>query len=211
MREDCASTADREKKRQQDAAYYLANKQKILAKVKEYYRNNLSAKKSYALEYYKKHRQEVVARYHQNPEISLARSGAWKKNNPRRHSEHSQKYYKSHLDKIKEYARAYRKSHPGAHAAIIHKRRALQRSATINLAKISEWMRSIRSKSCAKCYYCGCKVRGKRLHFDHIVALANGGAHSVENLCVSCSVCNQSKHTKFIRTWVKMGQQVLEL
>lgn len=211
MREDGVTTVDREKQRQYNQAYYHAHRDRIKARVMEYYRANEAKKKAYGREYYLKNREVVVARYHQNPRISLAKSKAWKQRNKEKHSAHARKYYRLHLAQIKEYAKRYRKTHPGAHTAIIEKRRALQRAATINLTKITEWMQEVRRKPFAKCYYCGSKVSGRRLHFDHIVAIAKGGAHSVENLCVACADCNHSKHTKSVRAWVRVGQQMLEL
>ena len=36
-------------------------------------------------------------------------------------------------------------------------------------------------------------------------------AHAVDNLCVSCATCNLTKHNQSVRTWVRVGQQFLEL
>jgi 5-methylcytosine-specific restriction endonuclease McrA len=91
------------------------------------------------------------------------------------------------------------------------KRRALKKAATINMNGILEWISRIKSKPSAVCYYCDKRIPTSNIHFDHIVALSNGGAHSVENLCTSCATCNHSKSDKPIRAWIRMGQQILEL
>jgi len=91
------------------------------------------------------------------------------------------------------------------------RRRALLKGAEINLAKMQEWMASVKRKRSVRCYYCNSKISTAKIHFDHIVALAKGGPHSVENLCVSCGHCNLSKQDKPVRAWVRIGQQVLEL
>lgn len=45
-------------------------------------------------------------------------------------------------------------------------------------------------KSCA---YCGCALPPKGWHLDHIIALANGGSHTYDNLCAACPECNSLK------------------
>lgn len=50
-----------------------------------------------------------------------------------------------------------------------------------------------------KCCYCQCTVEKARFTptdprgFDHIVARANGGRHTIENIVVSCGLCNARK------------------
>ncbi len=101
--------------------------------------------------------------------------------------------------------------HPGAQRHYSHKRRALEKGAAINLESIKAWMQSVKSKPFAKCYYCRAKVPTSTIHFDHMIALKNGGAHSVENLCVSCAVCNLKKGIQRFDEWQKTGQAILGL
>lgn len=96
------------------------------------------------------------------------------------------------------------------------KRRALKQAATVNLAGIKAFIAGVKSKPFATCYYCGARVsttKSRALHFDHIVALSQGGAHSVENLCVACETCNCTKHARPLSEWLKQirGQQLLHL
>ncbi len=93
------------------------------------------------------------------------------------------------------------------------KYRALKVSATVNLCGIREFVRAIKSKASALCYYCARRVPIREIHFDHIIPLSKGGAHSVENLCVSCVSCNCSKHDKSLSEWAKsnLAQQILPL
>ena len=49
-----------------------------------------------------------------------------------------------------------------------------------------------------QCYLCGefGKYEGREgLHFDHVVPIARGGAHSMDNLRPACSSCNLMKHS----------------
>lgn len=91
------------------------------------------------------------------------------------------------------------------------KRRALKRKSSVNLKSILKWMKSVRSKKYAICYYCKNRFQTTDIHFDHIFPLSRGGPHSVENLCVACSTCNLSKTNKPLRVWITSGQQLLEL
>jgi 5-methylcytosine-specific restriction endonuclease McrA len=91
------------------------------------------------------------------------------------------------------------------------KRRALKAKAAVNLVHITEWMAAVKSKPFARCYYCNAKVSTDKIHFDHMIPLSKGGPHSVENLCVSCVLCNLSKGAKQIDEWQREGQQVLGL
>lgn len=91
------------------------------------------------------------------------------------------------------------------------KRRAMKRSATINPKAIAEWMeRAIRNKY-ATCYYCGRRVKGALVHFDHVIALSKGGLHEVSNLCVACASCNLKKSSKGLKEWQSLPQKFLAL
>lgn len=47
------------------------------------------------------------------------------------------------------------------------------------------------------CQYCGGKpADGYELHVDHIVAIANGGTSTEQNLITACSLCNIGKSDK---------------
>lgn len=153
-------------------------------------------KRAYAREYYWKNKDRVMARYWANRESNLARSREWKKKNRERNAAHSRKYYRTH---------------PTATIVAGHKRRALKKAATINMRQIRAWMFAVKKRKSSICYYCGCNIPTSRIHFDHIIPLSKGGAHSIENLCVSCSECNLSKRAKYITAWIKVGQQVLSL
>jgi 5-methylcytosine-specific restriction endonuclease McrA len=91
------------------------------------------------------------------------------------------------------------------------KRRALKKKASVNLAGLKEFVRSVKSKRFATCYYCQKQISSLQIHFDHIVPLSKGGEHSARNLCTSCPNCNLSKHDKSIEVWITSGQQLMRL
>lgn len=79
-------------------------------------------------------------------------------------------------------------------SAYTAKRRAKKRMASIGDSKlILKWEKQWRTKKTAICYWCGRRITTKQCHADHIVPLAKGGSHCIENLCIACKTCNSHK------------------
>lgn len=74
-------------------------------------------------------------------------------------------------------------------------------SAIENTKAIAQWERSWKRRKRVRCYWCANKFTGKVCHADHIIPLASGGAHSLENLCIACSNCNRRKNAKALGDW----------
>lgn len=120
-------------------------------------------------------------------------------------------YRKSHPKETYEKGRRWRLNNPEKVRASWMRRYALKKAASVNLKGIRAFIKLVKSKSEAVCYYCGVPISSKSCHFDHIIPLSKGGEHSVRNLCVSCPACNREKSGKQITAWVRIGQQVLAL
>lgn len=118
---------------------------------------------------------------------------------------------KEHLKSHRKAQRDYYATHKDYYKAKALIRKVRLSVAAVNLKSLLDFVKQTKAKAFCFCYYCGSKVSSKSIHFDHIVPLSKGGAHAVENLCVSCADCNQSKHDKPIQAWVRIGQQVLAL
>ena len=160
-------------------------------------------RRKYAQDYYLSHKA-----------IYAQRDAAWRKNNLARRSEITKRWYrksKKNLEKRRAYNRKWYRDHPEYSAVKTLKRWALKRCAAINLRSIKAFVKKIRSMDFATCYFCEKLVPTKGIHFDHIVPLTKGGQHSIENLCVSCPSCNHSKYNHTISSWIKTGQQLLDL
>jgi 5-methylcytosine-specific restriction endonuclease McrA len=92
------------------------------------------------------------------------------------------------------------------------KRRAVKLGAVLgNTAVIHQWQQSIRAMKWVRCHWCGTKVPGLGVHFDHVIALSRGGSHSIGNICAACPECNLSKNARAISDWVCNGQTFLSL
>ena len=101
-------------------------------------------------------------------------------------------------------AKEYRRTPKGRAASILsmHIRRARIAGATIgNTKTIMAWVKKWRIKKLVTCYWCGRRTTGKLAHMDHIAPIVSGGAHSIENLCISCPTCNNLKRAKSVAAW----------
>lgn len=94
-------------------------------------------------------------------------------------------------------------------AAHESKRRAARRLSPIACDGVNEYFRKTKSSRSVRCYYCGSAVSGSVSHIDHMIPLARGGAHSVENLCIACPSCNLRKGKKTHFEFIKDGQMLL--
>lgn len=144
-------------------------------------------------------------------EYNRARVRRWVSSHREIMASHSRRWYRANRKLIREQQHRYYLNHSANFKARASVRDGLKRAATVNLAKITQWMVTVKSLKTIRCYWCGRMVSTKRIHFDHIIPLSKGGPHSVENLCASCSGCNLSKQNKPIRLWIRVGQQHLEL
>lgn len=181
---------NREVVKAQQAAYRTANRDKIRAQHRAYYLRNIEA------------RRENCRRWHEQHRLTEE----FKTDRANRGKEH----YRKNKPRIRAQHKAWLKRNPGYMAAVKHRRRLIE-NASQNLATIKAWMKAVKSKTTAVCYYCQRTIPTKGLHFDHIVAISQGGIHDVSNLCVSCAPCNLTKQDKPVSAWVRIGQQVLSL
>jgi 5-methylcytosine-specific restriction endonuclease McrA len=171
-----------------NAAYQAKHKERLAKQAKEWAKKNRTHLKEYRKAYYSQHKARLSAagrvRYAKiSPEERNKKALAWRKKN-----------------RLRVYGYTV-------------KRRALKKAAAINLKGILDFVTSVKSHAYATCYYCGVQTSTKGIHFDHIVPLTKGGAHSADNLCVSCASCNHSKGAKPLAIWLatRDGQQLLSL
>lgn len=66
---------------------------------------------------------------------------------------------------------------------------------------ISEWEITWKRMVAVRCYWCGVMKSPTQCHADHVEPLSKGGAHSIENLCISCQPCNAKKSAKPLAAW----------
>lgn len=162
------------------AAYYQANRDRVLAAVKEHAAKNSEAIKAYKKQWQAdnadKLREKRRADYLSNPERFKARASAW--------------YWENHARAI-EYRRAHRAANSNAYRAARQLRRAREKAAPgkFTPADIERLLRVQRGR-CACCR----KFFGKGgYHIDHVQPLVSGGTNHPINLQLLCPFCNRSK------------------
>jgi len=197
---------------------------------RKHYQKNKAYYKSVNSRWWKDHPEQRRAkdrrRRKNNPEKFKAKSKSYRERNLEKvrasrrkwqsdqwahRQEYMRSYYERNREKIKAKSKSLYQSNKGRWWNYSQKRRVLKMQASFNLTAIREFVDSVKSKKTARCYYCGDRVITTNIHFDHIIPLAKGGQHSVDNLCVSCAPCNLSKQDKLLSRWNKHPQLFLAL
>jgi 5-methylcytosine-specific restriction endonuclease McrA len=152
------------------------------------------------------------ARYKAKKEEILLQSKERHKLNKERNAAIKRLKYRADRERILEKSKKYQKEHPEVARASAIRRRAIKNGAPLGDTKlIAAWMREMKTRPFVRCHWCGTKIHGSQLHFDHIVALSKGGSHSIGNLCTACGPCNRSKSARLISDWIVGGQTFLSL
>jgi len=204
--------ADKAKKYAYQRAYVERNREMVRKKYKDNYARQRELKKAKAAEARQRMRDnpELRARYNAAVKARLSANGGAK----RRAASLQQRLWRAkNAERVKAKQAAYYRKHRERYYVAVRARKALKKAAAVNLRGMRAFVKAIKSKPFATCYYCQARTPTADVHFDHIVALSKGGAHSVENLCVSCSACNLSKGAKPLAEWTReaVTQQLLPL
>ncbi len=141
------------------------------------------------------HAEEIAAYCAAHAEEITARSRIYRAEHADKVAAYGRVYCAEHADEVAARMREWRQANPEKKAAYKHRRRALQRAATVEDFDIGEvWERDNYT-----CVYCG---ETQNLSVDHIKPLAKGGSHSPDNLCVACISCNSSKRATPLIRWL---------
>lgn len=150
-----------------------------------------------------------------HPEEGRAACKRWREKNRKaellRNRLKGKKYRDLNKAKQAEYMRIWRAENRARMNELQNRRKARKLSTQIDPSGIAKWMKEMRSLPYVRCHWCGTKVRGKQIRFDHVIALARGGAHSISNLCASCNSYNSSKSARAIADWIVNGQTFLPI
>ena len=91
-------------------------------------------------------------------------------------------------------AKAWVNSNPERRRAISKSYKARRRSVERQGISGPELLRWTAAQE-KVCHWCGVDC-SSRFHVDHVMPLARGGLHEIENLAISCPPCNLSKQAK---------------
>ncbi len=189
---------------------------------KQRQKNYNEANRERRLQLYRDNREKEISRVLASRAKHLERYNAYQKEYQKRYKEthpvdkekarkYAVEYNRKNKKKKAEHEKAWRKAHPEAGRLKRGRRKAAMNCSKQESKNIREWARRLASKTWVRCYWCGDRVRFSECHLDHIIALAKGGHHGLDNLCVSCAPCNLSKAAKKFDEWKREGQAILGL
>ena len=139
-----------------------------------------------------------------NLERSRALNRKWIAANLDKHKQAQKLWYLAHADQENTRSKLWAKNNPDRKYARTHKRRARIYGAGGSYT-VEEWI-VLKQQYGRRCLACGCNetelaLLGRKLVPDHVLAIANGGTNSIDNiqpLCHGKKGCNNRKHTRFI-------------
>ncbi len=180
-----------EARRRASNAWKRKNKAKTKANLKRWLSENKERRQKWAKDRYEKRKSEFsakdAARY-LRPE-NVAKRAAKKKAK-------------------KAYMRQWHLKNPARKRCAMNKRRAQKlNTRTGPLRAIIAWEKRWKAQFRVRCYWCLGEFDPNGCHTDHVVPLKRGGAHALENLCISCAPCNLSKNRKSLEAWNQQIEQ----
>jgi hypothetical protein len=164
--------------------YYAANREKIIAKVHKYEKDNpekIAVRKRVYYEANKERTKPQRRKYREtNREKLIAGQRLWYENNREKVAKRNRKWYKANLDKVRDRTtlrRARKAGATGSHTAA--------------------QFRALIEATGGICLCCGRHFTDDlRPTEDHIVPLSKGGSDDITNIQPLCHSCNCSKYVK---------------
>ncbi len=144
------------------------------------------------------HRAADRQRYETNREEVIERSRLWYAENRERNARVSKEYRRANLEAEIERNRRWREANPDIVKNQGQLRRARKRVVTVEVFTAADLAAHYATMGYDGCAYCS----GPHEHDDHIVPLARGGAHTLNNLAPACARCNLSKGSKMLAEWL---------
>jgi 5-methylcytosine-specific restriction endonuclease McrA len=172
------------------------NREMLRLRQQEYRKNNPEAIKANSLRHRRKPEfKEKVKKYSEvyylkNKERILKRGKEYCQKNRAKVARCRRKYLDANPHKAREYSCARRM-------------RLLGGTSKLEIGKANQLVKEWGKLESLECAYCGCPLTSSNFQVDHIIPIARGGTHSVQNIVVACRSCNSSKGAKFLFSeWV---------
>lgn len=114
----------------------------------------------------------------------------------------SVQWAKLHPERVRDFAKTYRKTHPEVGRARNARRRA-QKLGARDCSLTKNDVMDVLASTLGLCSYCNTR---RPLTVDHIDSLASGGAHVRLNVAAVCQRCNASKGKMLFIVWMAKRQ-----
>jgi len=147
---------------------------------RQYHYSHLVAERIKSNEWRKTHRnkaKEAMQRFREaHRELCRDRSREWRRRFPEESKNVTKRYLRTHPDKKTQFSET---------------RRARQRSAKGSITA-TEWQ-ELKQSYRHSCLRCGQQEPVIALTMDHVIPLARGGSHTIDNIQPLCARCNSTK------------------
>ncbi len=134
-----------------------------------------------------------------NPEKIREKTKRHIENNKDKESKRKQEYRKNNKEKVKLSMQRWEINNRDKRIIISHNYRAKIFNSAGNGLTLDQW-NEIKESYSYRCAYCN---EIKPLSADHIVPLASGGRHDIDNIVPTCQSCNSSKGKKSLLMFLR--------
>lgn len=148
-----------------------------------YERANAEKVKERKAEYYREHR-----------EAHAEAGRRWRETNRERHRELARKAYERNRPAYIARAAAWGAAHPEQRREQVRRRRARLAGSVVERVDYA----AILAEHGPVCHICGGEISPSDLHFDHVIPVSRGGAHSAENIRPAHARCNIAKGARLM-------------
>lgn len=131
--------------------------------------------------------------YQRNTAKRIEGTTQWRKDNPERYKILAARSYKKHIVVRRLNSLLYKKNNRAYYNLLNRKRNKKIKNPTKNIKQNDIDRLYINQRG--KCIVCK-KLLRNSYHIDHIMPIARGGIHSIENLQLLCASCNISKNAR---------------
>lgn len=177
----------REEIRLKEKLFAQKNKEKISAYQKQY------------RELHKDERAKSNKEYRaRNKERIAEKRKEWEAKNKTHLAAYKKKYAQEHQPEILDYRKWYQAEHPERTRMSSRNRRARAKQC-LGSGWTEEEEKQLVEDYGGRCAYCN---RPADLQMDHVVPMARGGIHSIDNIVPACKACNVSKGAKPLLVWM---------
>jgi len=147
----------------------------------------------------KAYHKAYAARYRvANPDKRKAYNARYRAKNREKERARIARYYAEHRNKVKDYQACYAAINPEKKRAYSAKYRARKLSCGGRGITARQY-NDVLTSTLGLCTYCN---KRRPLALDHIVPLAGGGAHDIENAVPACNSCNSAKNKIPLVLWL---------